>query len=233
MSPERGIAIYAHDHTQGPACAIVCAAGTVYRNYLCNDGVGQGERQIDTLRPVADLLGTQEHFWTMQNGYALPTDAQAMARVAAKFKADEGLEQRCEEALEVGVQWDTEVMPAPHSVGASPRHRVAQVYVSAVPVAYVYRTTTSDWEPFARMVLRSAFDATLCAARVLAAERRERVTVFLTQPGGGAFGNQTQWIVDAMQTALERHRDAPLDVVNVHYGAPGQGVVPREYAEIG
>jgi hypothetical protein len=33
-SPEQGIACYAYDMTQGPACALACAAGTVYRNYF-------------------------------------------------------------------------------------------------------------------------------------------------------------------------------------------------------
>jgi hypothetical protein len=32
--PEEGISNYANDHTQGPACAVACAAGTAYRNYL-------------------------------------------------------------------------------------------------------------------------------------------------------------------------------------------------------
>lgn len=34
VSPERGIGIYEHDRTQGPACAIACGAGTIYRNYF-------------------------------------------------------------------------------------------------------------------------------------------------------------------------------------------------------
>jgi hypothetical protein len=33
--PEDGVTIYAADPTQGPACALACAAGSVYRNYFC------------------------------------------------------------------------------------------------------------------------------------------------------------------------------------------------------
>jgi hypothetical protein len=33
-TPEDGIGIYEHDRTQGPACAIACGAGTIYRNYF-------------------------------------------------------------------------------------------------------------------------------------------------------------------------------------------------------
>jgi hypothetical protein len=32
--PEHGITAYFTDHTQGPACALACAAGTLYRNYF-------------------------------------------------------------------------------------------------------------------------------------------------------------------------------------------------------
>lgn len=32
--PESGVTIYEYDRTQGPACALACAAGTTYRNYL-------------------------------------------------------------------------------------------------------------------------------------------------------------------------------------------------------
>ena len=46
----------------------------------------------------------------------------------------------------------------------------------------------------------------------------ERVTVFLTSLGGGAFGNSQAWIVEAVKGALETHRDSPLDVTLVHYG---------------
>ena len=34
ISPEKGIGIYELDYTQGPACAIACGAGTIYRNYF-------------------------------------------------------------------------------------------------------------------------------------------------------------------------------------------------------
>ena len=33
--PEYGVTLYAADPTQGPACALACAAGSVYRNYFC------------------------------------------------------------------------------------------------------------------------------------------------------------------------------------------------------
>ena len=43
VTPEKGIAIYENDLTQGPACAIACGAGTIYRNYFVdlNGQIGQ------------------------------------------------------------------------------------------------------------------------------------------------------------------------------------------------
>ena len=34
ITPEQGIDRYEYDYTQGPACAIACGAGTIYRNYF-------------------------------------------------------------------------------------------------------------------------------------------------------------------------------------------------------
>ena len=55
ITPEMGIDRYEYDPTQGPACAIACGAGTIWRNYFVEiDGKpGQrADRQIDTM---ADL----------------------------------------------------------------------------------------------------------------------------------------------------------------------------------
>jgi len=36
ITPENGVGIYENDYTQGPACAIACGAGTIYRNYFAD-----------------------------------------------------------------------------------------------------------------------------------------------------------------------------------------------------
>ena len=208
VSPRRGITSYINDNTQGPKCALACPAGTAYRNYRCCGGAGQGRVQIDCLADVGAIVGNEsEKIWKMSNGYALPTTKRSMGRLGARLEADPSLVAQAEEALRVGVQWDTEVE-------CRSGHRVCQVYASAVPVAYAKSTPSVDWAPFARLVLRGAYDATLCAARCLAAQRPpgERITVYLTSIGGGAFGNRKHWIGEAIVAALEKHRDAPLDV---------------------
>ena len=215
VSPRRGITRYIDDNTQGPKCALACPAGTAYRNYRCLAGAGQGgAAQIDCLSGVGAIVGNaKDAIWTMSNGYSLPKTKKSMGKLGARLEADPTLVARAEEALRVGVQWDTEVE-------CRSGHRVCQVYASAVPVAYTKSTPSVDWAPFARLVLRGAYDATLCVARCLAAQRPtgERVTVYLTSLGGGAFGNRSHWIGEAITAALEKHREAPLDVVLIHYG---------------
>ena len=226
VSPRAGIAIYANDPTQGPKCALACPAGTAFRNYLYN-GIGQGDTQIDCLAGVGRVVGNDEargapKYWDMQNGYAMPANSQAMRALGERLRHESGLSTRAQEALQVGVHWDTVVRP-PNT------HRVCQVYASAVPVSYARSTGTApdDWEEFARLVLRAAYDATLLVGRVKAAQAGKRVTVFLTMLGGGAFGNRDAWVIDGIVNALERHRDAPIDVKLVHYGS-----MQGEYAKI-
>ena len=63
IKPDDGISRYIADYTQGPACALACPAGTVYRNYFAsgaNDGsVGQGKTgvQIDLLSDIGRVVG--------------------------------------------------------------------------------------------------------------------------------------------------------------------------------
>ena len=58
LTPDDGVTRYAHDMTQGPACALSCPAATVYRNYLCQGGRGQGggAPQINTLAGAFSVL---------------------------------------------------------------------------------------------------------------------------------------------------------------------------------
>jgi hypothetical protein len=77
-TPELGVDIYENDRTQGPACAIACGAGTIYRNYFVElEGqTGQTKtKQVDCLSEIGAYFNndTQAH-WTMENGYAFATE---------------------------------------------------------------------------------------------------------------------------------------------------------------
>ena len=79
VTPEDGVTRYAHDHTQGPACAIAAGAATIYRNYFAPVGGFTGQtskRQLDGLAPLGNALSRATGravgtFWSMENGYAL------------------------------------------------------------------------------------------------------------------------------------------------------------------
>jgi hypothetical protein len=62
-------------------------------------------------------------------------------------------------------------------------------------------------------------------AAVLNAQRGASNVVLLTQLGGGAFGNQDDWIHAAIRRALEMMAGLGLDVRLVSYGTPSRAIV--------
>ncbi len=70
----------------------------------------------------------------------------------------------------------------------------------------------------ARLVLEAAYEATICAA-ILNSMRSGNNRLFLTLLGGGAFGNQTEWIIGSIQRAVNQYPHADLDVRIVSYGS--------------
>ena len=109
VTPERGVGIYESDPTQGPACAIACGAGTIYRNYFApvGDSIGQSaDIQIDCSSDLGISLGNAGgRLWSMQNGYLFPTN-DGLNEISTK------LQQSTEDELDdlrgdlrIGLQW--------------------------------------------------------------------------------------------------------------------------------
>lgn len=227
VTPEHGVTRYQSDPTQGPACAIAAGAATIYRNYFAPFGGSQGQtarRQLDGLADLGDALSNAMklpvgHLWTMQNGYALGTKTglDAIARHLETLTTHQVDVLRGK--LRIGIHHDVEVTEA-----AGPdRHRVTQLFCSALPVAYS-RVPPAHWEPFAVLVLEAAYEATMWAA-VLNAQRGASNVVFLTLLGGGAFGNRANWIHAAIRRALELITAYELDIRLVSYGTPSKEIV--------
>lgn len=110
VAPEDGIARYDRDKTQGPACAIACGAGTLWRNDFVPlmGGIGQTkDRQIDCLADLGAALGnTHSQLWSMANGYALPK-AGGLSRIANHLTTMTDTElDTLRGLLRVGVQLD-------------------------------------------------------------------------------------------------------------------------------
>ncbi len=262
-APEDGVTIYSGDPTQGPACAMSCAAGTLLRNSLVDvdaieqaiassnlppqgssevagtsaterDEVGSNpwvagnvqapgtrlgqssERQIDCSLALHNRLAAQldvagQRLWRMKNGYALAT-AEQLALISTWLKCADASEiDALRSDLHIGVQWNVGV------TADSAHHAVTQAYCSAMPVAY-NRVAPHLWEPLARIVLEATYEATLLAAAENA-RQTGNATVLLTLVGGGVFGNEFVWIVDALSRALDLVREHPLDVRMVSYGS--------------
>lgn len=215
VAPEDGVARYAFDPTQGPACAIAAGAATIYRNYFAPLGeqVGQSRAvQVNTLAPLGAALGhdpPEAPLWSYRNGYALCSRA-GLVRVAQRLAAaDDAERDRLRGQLQIGVHWDVEVTDA-----APKSPVVSQALCSALPVAYG-EPPPALWEPFARLVLEAAYEATLLAAAVNAARAGGSRRVLLTRLGGGAFGNGPAWIDAAIERALHLAEGLDLDVLHV------------------
>ena len=218
VTPEGGVTRYEHDRTQGPACAMAAGAATIWRNYLapCGGGIGQtAARQLDGLAELgvelARRLGRAAPPWTMRNGYALATTEQLAVITAILHEADDPTLDALRGLLRVGLHENVEATD-----GLDPDQIVSQIFCSALPVAYP-GLLSSAWAPFACLVLEAAYEATLLAGLRNAA-RGASNRVLLARLGGGAFGNEENWIDDAMARALRIVGDHDLDVAVVSYG---------------
>lgn len=222
VTPEDGVSRYQNDRTQGPACAIAAGAATIYRNYFAPVGGSFGQtatRQLDGLVDLgaalaADLNRPVESLWKMTNGYALCNRAglDAIAEHLKAMKPDQLDTLRGR--LRVGVHSDVEVT----DVEAAHRPRVSQVFCSALPITYS-PVPSAHWKPFASLVLEAAYEATLLAA-VLNKQWGMSNVVLLTHLGGGAFGNEEDWIDAAIRRALMTMSRFNLDVKLVSYREP-------------
>lgn len=221
VTPEYGLRGYEGDHTQGPACAIAAGAATIWRNYLVPVGDGHGQtadRQLDALAPLGAELSRRLELpvgalWDMRNGYAL-CRREGLAAIAALLRGiDRADREKLKGHLSIGLHVDVEVT----DVDPPGTQRLSQALCSALPVRYS-SIEAAAWEPFARLVLEAAYEATLLAACRLRGAGGSGV-VLLTRLGGGAFGNHDDWIDDAIEFALETVAGQGLDLRLVSRGA--------------
>jgi hypothetical protein len=230
VTPEDGVTRYQHDATQGPACAIAAGAATIYRNYFVpvGDQLGQSrDRQLDGLADLGEALSLRlatsvPELWKMRNGYALAT-REGLHRIRGHLtSASEPELETLRGLLRIGLHTDVEVTDCDQTSAAL----VSQAFCSALPVRYS-ALAASEWEPFARLVLEAAYEATLLAGLLNSARGASR-KVLLTQLGGGAFGNEPGWILDAIRRALTLFSERDLEVNIVSYGMPHPSLLQLE-----
>ena len=239
-TPEGGITNYLYDRTQGPACAIACAAGTAVRNYLCHvpgakpDVVGQQkDNQINNLADVEEEIQrlTQKKFWTVRNGYVDSTPEQL--RELNTIIEDPRIREIISKKLRIGVQRDTQVTTDGEynrlvTADGKPII-VTQTYNSALSCGYS-RVPSDLWEPLAKKVLAASYEATFLVTAINVLRESHRLgnvvcpPVFLTKVGGGVFCNKRDWIKAAI---LEAYKAVcgrvPLQVKVTHYAGVEDG----------
>ena len=213
VTPEDGVDIYERDRTQGPACAIACGAGTIYRNYFANVNgeIGQSvNNQIDCLGDLGRALGNEDdRLWRMKNGYAL-ANHRGLIEISQRLDSyNESELDELRQLLRVGIQWQTQV-----TIDRC-EHLVSQIYCSALPVAYS-PIPASTWKNFAQLILEASYEATICTA-ILNSVNNGNNNLYLTLLGGGAFGNDINWIIKAIKRSLNLYCHANLNIYIVSY----------------
>jgi hypothetical protein len=231
VTPEDGVTIYQHDHTQGPACAIAAGAATIYRNYFAKVRSAEGqtkERQLDGLAEIGTALSEAlvrpvDAFWKMKNGYAQCTQAglDAIAKHIRSTESDEI--EMLRGKLCIGLHNNVEVTDA---LDRYPLPIVSQAFCSALPVRYNRHIPPAHWQAFASFILEAAYEATMWAAVLNASHGVSNIVLF-TSLGGGAFGNDETWIIGALRRALKMMTGHGLDVRLVSFGTP-----TRAFAQI-
>lgn len=224
--PEDGVTQYDDDPTQGPACSLAAAAATVYRNYFARvDGeIGQREhRQLNNLSDLQAALGEAGSCVEVRNGYTFSEAGRLVRLNAALAELDR---DELKGQLRIGLQRQVEVTFASRFEEPKTKSHVSQAFCSALSCGYT-GGGHELWAPLASLVLDAAYEATLCAAVLDAAEGLGSGTVWLTLLGGGAFGNDITWVGDAIARAVQRMRHYDLDVRIAHHRRVNDDIVAR------
>ena len=76
------------------------------------------------------------------------------------------------------------------------------------------------WEPLAKIILEASYEATLLAGIINFSETGNP-DIFLTQLGGGVFGNHSTWIANSIQKAIDKitKYQIPVHIINCFYSS--------------
>jgi hypothetical protein len=192
-TPEAGIEVYKFDRTQGPACAIACAAVE--------------SAQLNGLQAVETYL-VSEHLkevpWFVKNGY-IESNKPKLDALNKLLEEKPHVRDEIISRLSIGVQEDT---TATDPLVQEGKHLlVTQTYNSAISIGYSMQPLNL-WEPIARTILEATYEATLLVGLLKTIEARQnkkkRPSIFLTQVGGGVFQNKHSWIQAAIDRAVDK-----------------------------
>eukprot|EP00592_Proboscia_alata_P026114 CAMPEP_0194441628 /NCGR_PEP_ID=MMETSP0176-20130528/122495_1 /TAXON_ID=216777 /ORGANISM="Proboscia alata, Strain PI-D3" /LENGTH=384 /DNA_ID=CAMNT_0039267143 /DNA_START=164 /DNA_END=1318 /DNA_ORIENTATION=+ len=243
--PENGISNYINDHTQGPACAVACAAGTAYRNYLVHvpfpkshglEPKQRGQTRQNQLNGLADVeeyllreTELDECPWIVKNGYVESSKTKLDSLNQLLSISDSNLRGEMMSRIRIGIQENTDVTDDPLL-----NTRVTQTYNSALSIGY---SSLSErvWESTAKIVLDASYEATLLTGLIQTTKGKPTPIVFLTLVGGGCFGNRSLWIRQAMKRAIRQVQKykVSLNIVIVHYSRIDERYIALENLDSG
>ncbi|MBM3886824.1 hypothetical protein FJ364_02735 [Candidatus Dependentiae bacterium] len=198
------VAAYAGSRAQGQTAAVSAAPGTIARIYA--------HGPIDLLEEVEELPAFGPR------GLDLSQLSQADLLKAVNFDYDN---------MGIGIQQDTEVafgfvQGNIHEECTAEDQRITQIYTSAVNLGLnnPRRFTPGSYarvEDIAKRVLVASYKGTILAAQVYGHQRegthaKVRQEVFLTLMGCGVFGNEIDWVADALRSCMRDIVRYGLDV---------------------
>ena len=226
ITPEHGVSRYDFDGTQGPACATAALGGLLERQFFIDVKGGQGQRagrQLNTLCDLeAELAKEGLPLWRVQNGYMMFSSARELEDITEWLRANffERYDELCG-MLRFGLHQDVGI----NTYDKILDHDVTQVYCSAVPVNENHVIfNKQSWQPLASMILNAAYEAMMWSG--LQNYHRTGVNkIFLTTLGGGAFGNDREWINRAIIQAIEKFSHLDLEVNIVSFFSPDPQLV--------
>ena len=209
VTPENGISDYEKYMTQGPRCALICPAATVWRNYFANGIVRNRLNMFDEIENY--LENDKNNYWQVKNGYCLLNDVGTLKQLNERLENLSEID-KIRSKFKVGVQYDI-------GVWDKTDHTITQVFCSAIPISHSQIREGNEilFEKFPPLVLEWTYDATFAIACKLAKERKQRVKLYLTAVGAGSFWNKSEWVQKAVRKNIEKYRECPLDVFMVHY----------------
>ena len=199
------------------------------------------DSQINCLSRIDFLLkNNNEKYFTVKNGYTNSTKTK-LENFNKFLTENPKILHEMEENFISGVQFDTEVV-APNfgnnivfTDEVSQKIIVTQVYNSAISVSYS-DCSWFKWEKFACFILECAYEFCLYCGVINAlkhgGESGSR-KVYLTNLGGGVFGNKMSAIKNAILKALVKFDGVGLEVYIVGYGAidPEMRNIESEFQE--
>lgn len=257
--PENGVTNYMYDGTQGPACSLACAAGTVVRNYFVDVNhltcgkpetpvstvhthLGQRQdRQLNNLHLLETALRNyREHYFYVRNGYTFSPDAASLGRLSAVIRASKaepvvitGTGAYTYEALkgllQIGLHQD---------VGVTFATRYKPPTDGNITVSQAYCSAlscaygsieTAHWEAFARLVLEASYEATLWAAALNALRQAPAAAVASAVPPASSSHAS---LAEADTSGSVGLLSAALQSV-FHLGATGEAVATESASSTG